>query len=192
MTHTPGAQLADKILDLLGWPGRVYFSSSGSEANEVAFKVARQYHLQSGKPGGATRYKIIARHRAYHGNTLGAMSATGQAERKIGYGPMAPGFIHVPPPYPYRAHPKLTPAEHGIACARRRSRRNDHLRGARDGRRGLDGADHLRRRRARAAGRIPAARARNLRRVRAYCSSSTKSSPATAAPAKCSATTTGT
>ena len=102
---------------LLGWPGRVYFSSSGSEANEVAFKVARQYHMQSGKPGGETRYKIISRHRAYHGNTLGAMSATGQAERKIGYGPMAPGFIHVPPPYPYRAHPKLTPAEHGIACA---------------------------------------------------------------------------
>ena len=104
--NAPGAQLADKILELLGWRGRVYFSSSGSEANEVAFKVARQYHQQSGKAGGATRYKIISRHRAYHGNTLGAMSATGQAERKIGYGPMAPGFIHVPPPYPYRGHPK--------------------------------------------------------------------------------------
>ncbi len=117
MTHAPGAQLADKILELLGWRGRVYFSSSGSEANEVAFKVARQYHQQSGKAGGATRYKIISRHRAYHGNTLGAMSATGQAERKIGYGPMAPGFLHVPPPYPYRGHPKLSPAEHGIACA---------------------------------------------------------------------------
>ena len=117
MTHAPGAQLADKILELLGWRGRVYFSSSGSEANEVAFKVARQYHQQSGKPGDATRYKIISRHRAYHGNTLGAMSATGQAERKIGYGPMAPGFIHVPPPYPYRGHPKLSSAEHGIACA---------------------------------------------------------------------------
>ena len=117
MTHAPGAQLADKILELLGWRGRVYFSSSGSEANEVAFKIARQYHQQSGKPGGATRYKIISRHRAYHGNTLGAMSATGQAERKIGYGPMAPGFLHVPPPYPYRGHPKLSPAEHGIACA---------------------------------------------------------------------------
>ncbi len=117
MTHPPGARLAAKILDLLGWRGRVYFSSSGSEANEVAFKIARQYHLQSGKSGGANRYKIIARHRAYHGNTLGAMSATGQAERKIGYGPMAPGFIHVPPPYPYRAHPKLSAAEHGLACA---------------------------------------------------------------------------
>ena len=117
LTHAPGARLAYKVLDLLGWRGRVYFSSSGSEANEAAFKIARQYHLQSGKTGGRNRYKIISRHRAYHGNTLGAMSATGQAERKIGYGPMAPGFIHVPPPYPYRAHPKLTPAEHGIACA---------------------------------------------------------------------------
>ena len=118
MTHAPGAQLADRILELLGWRGRVYFSSSGSEANEVALpRSPRQYHLQSGKAGGATRYKIISRHRAYHGNTLGAMSATGQAERKIGYGPMAPGFLHVPPPYPYRGHPKLSPAEHGIACA---------------------------------------------------------------------------
>ncbi len=117
MTHAPGARLADRILTLLDWRGRVYFSSSGSEANEAAFKIARQYHMQAGKAGGASRYKIISRHRAYHGNTLGAMSATGQAERKIGYGPMAPGFIHIPPPYPYRAHAKLSPAEHGIACA---------------------------------------------------------------------------
>lgn len=117
MTHTPGAQLADRVLHLLGWRGRVYFSSSGSEANETAFKIVRQYHKQAGEPGGSGRYKIISRHRAYHGNTLGALSATGQAERKIGYEPMAPGFIHIPPPYPYRAHGNLTPADHGIACA---------------------------------------------------------------------------
>ena len=129
MTHAPGAQLADKLLTLLDWRGKVYFSASGSEANEAAFKIARQYHMQSGEAGGANRYKIISRHRAYHGNTLGAMSATGQAERKIGYGPMAPGFIHIPPPYPYRAHAAtrgrrngsasndVSLAEHGIACA---------------------------------------------------------------------------
>ena len=129
MTHAPGAQLADKLLTLLDWRGKVYFSASGSEANEAAFKIARQYHMQSGEAGGANRYKIISRHRAYHGNTLGAMSATGQAERKIGYGPMAPGFIHIPPPYPYRAHAStrgrrngsasndVSLAEHGIACA---------------------------------------------------------------------------
>ncbi|HTE62724.1 MAG TPA: aminotransferase class III-fold pyridoxal phosphate-dependent enzyme, partial [Solirubrobacteraceae bacterium] len=48
------------------------------------------------------RFKIIARYRAYHGSTLGALSATGQAMRRIGYEPLAPGFLHVPPPDPYR------------------------------------------------------------------------------------------
>ena len=97
--HAPAALLAGKLLDMLGYAGKVYFTSSGSEANEVAFKVARQYQAQIGSPG---RYKIIARYRGYHGNTLGALSATGQAERKIGYGPLAPGFLHVAAPDLYR------------------------------------------------------------------------------------------
>ena len=46
------------------------------------------------------------------------MTATGQAERKIGYEPLAPGFLHVPPPYPYRRHPKLTEEEHGAECVK--------------------------------------------------------------------------
>lgn len=115
MSHEPGILLACKLLELLGWEGHVYFSASGSEANEAAFKIARQYHLQTGDP---RRYKIISRHRAYHGNTLGAMAATGQAERKMGYDPMPPGFLHIPPPYPYRRHPKLTVDEHGEDAAR--------------------------------------------------------------------------
>jgi len=97
--HEPAAALASKLLDLLDYPGKVYFTSSGSEANEVAFKVARQYQAQTGAPG---RYKIIARYRGYHGNTLGALSATGQAQRKVGYGPLAPGFLHVDAPDLYR------------------------------------------------------------------------------------------
>jgi adenosylmethionine-8-amino-7-oxononanoate aminotransferase len=98
--HAPAALLAGKLLDMLGYAGKVYFTSSGSEANEVAFKVARQYQAQIGLPG---RYKIIARTRGYHGNTLGALSATGQDERKIGYGPSAPGFLHVDAPDVYRS-----------------------------------------------------------------------------------------
>ncbi len=98
--HAPAARLAGKLLDMLGYAGKVYFTSSGSEANEVAFKVARQYQAQIGSPG---RHKIIARHRAYHGNTLGALSATGQEERKAGYGPLAPGFLHVDAPDLYRS-----------------------------------------------------------------------------------------
>ena len=70
-------ELADKLAEMIGAPGQVYFSSSGSEANETAFKIARQLHAQH--EGGARRYKIIARYRGYHGNTLGALSATGQS-----------------------------------------------------------------------------------------------------------------
>lgn len=116
-TNTPVVDFADKLQHMLGFDCHVYFSSSGSEANETAFKIARQYHLQSGKDG-ERRYKIISRYRAYHGNTMGSMAATGQAERKMGYEPGPAGFIHVMPPYPYRAHPKLTLEEHGEECAR--------------------------------------------------------------------------
>jgi adenosylmethionine-8-amino-7-oxononanoate aminotransferase len=98
-THAPAAELAARLVEMLGYPGRVYFTSSGSEANEAAFKIARQYHAQTGARG---RYKIIARYRGYHGNTLGALSATGQAERKHGYEPLAPGFLHVEAPDAYR------------------------------------------------------------------------------------------
>ncbi|MEM7126597.1 MAG: aminotransferase [Chloroflexota bacterium] len=118
MSHEPGIKLAHKLLNLLDMEGRVYFSSSGSEANEAAFKMVWQYHAQSGKSCAFPRHKIIARHRAYHGNTLGGMSATGQAERKMGYGPIVPGFIHIPPPYPYRRNEHFTPAEHGLEMAR--------------------------------------------------------------------------
>ncbi len=116
MTHDPAVDLSEKLLNMLEMEqGHVYFTSSGSEANETAFKISRQYHLQTGNP---RKYKIISRHRAYHGNTIAAMTATGQSERKTGYDPMAVGFLHIPPPYPYRRHAKLTPEEHGEECAK--------------------------------------------------------------------------
>lgn len=98
-SHVPAIQLAEKVSEWLGDEYRVFFSNSGSEANEVAFKIARQYHHQNGEPG---RYKFISRYRAYHGNTMGALAATGQSVRKQKYEPLAPGFIHVSPPYCYR------------------------------------------------------------------------------------------
>lgn len=117
MSSEPVIEFAEKLQQLLGFESHVYFSSSGSEANETAIKIARQYHLQAGN-GGERRFKIISRYRAYHGNTMGAMAATGQAERKMGYEPGPTGFLHVMPPYPFRAHPKLTAEEHGDECAR--------------------------------------------------------------------------
>jgi len=98
LSHIPAIQLSAKISELLGDSYKTFFSNSGSEANETAFKIARQYHIQNGNPG---KYKIISRYRAYHGSTLGALSATAQANRRVKY-ESAPGFLHVPPPYSYR------------------------------------------------------------------------------------------
>ncbi|BAK15180.1 adenosylmethionine-8-amino-7-oxononanoate aminotransferase [Solibacillus silvestris StLB046] len=97
--HTPAILLSQKISELLGDEYVVFYSNSGSEANEVAFKVARQYHQQK---GDTNRYKIISRYRAYHGSSMGALAATGQAQRKYKYEPLAPGFLHVAPPDQYR------------------------------------------------------------------------------------------
>ena len=116
MASEPTIKLASKLLDLAEMKGHVYFTPSGSEANESAFKVAWQYHQQSGEPQGYLRRKIISRYRAFHGNTMGALSATGQAERKIGYEVDVP-IRHINPPYPYRRHPKLTAEEHGEMVA---------------------------------------------------------------------------
>lgn len=102
MSHEPGIRLAHKLTSLLGYEGKVFFSTSGSEANETAFKIARQYHAQTAPAGAGSRYKFISRYRGYHGSTMGALSATAQAERKSKYGPLVPGFLHVSPPYQYR------------------------------------------------------------------------------------------
>lgn len=99
--HTSAILLSEKINELLGDDYVVFYSNSGSEANEIAFKIARQYHAQKGE---SSRYKFISRYRSYHGNSMGALAATGQAQRKYKYEPLAPGFIHVPPPDQYRAN----------------------------------------------------------------------------------------
>ncbi|MBA2941197.1 aspartate aminotransferase family protein [Paenibacillus sp. CGMCC 1.16610] len=98
-SHIPSIELAAKLNEWLDGDYRIFFSNSGSDANEVAFKIARQYFHQNGKP---TKHKFISRHRAYHGNSMGALGATGQAQRKLKYEPLGVGFQHVPPPYCYR------------------------------------------------------------------------------------------
>ncbi|SDI75595.1 aminotransferase [Natribacillus halophilus] len=99
-SHQPAIELATKLSELLGGGYRTFFSNGGSDANETAFKIARQYHKQTGNPD---KYKFISRYRAYHGTTMGAMSATAQAQRRVKYDPGVPGFMHVPPPYAYRS-----------------------------------------------------------------------------------------
>ncbi len=94
-------RLADLVLE--GEPGgltHLYLCSSGSEATEAALKMARQYHLERGEP---QRGKFIARRQSYHGNTLGALAASGNAMRRAPYAPiLADAFRHVAPCYAYR------------------------------------------------------------------------------------------
>ncbi len=93
---------------------RVFFSSGGSESVETAIKMARQYfHLQ----GQAQRYKIIARRKAYHGVTYGALSATGVTINRRLFEPLVPGFRHINPPYCYRCPYGLMPEECQFECA---------------------------------------------------------------------------
>ncbi len=94
-------RLADIVLE--GEPGgltHLYLCSSGSEATEAALKMARQFHVERGQPN---RQKFIARRQSYHGNTLGALAASGNAMRRALYMPMlADAFRHVSPCYAYR------------------------------------------------------------------------------------------
>jgi taurine-pyruvate aminotransferase len=85
----PGARFAEKLLEKMPGLARVYFSNSGSEANEKAYKMVRQLaHIN----GDGSRHKIIYRDRDYHGTTIAALSSSGQQERKEQYGPLVPGF----------------------------------------------------------------------------------------------------
>lgn len=95
-------KLAAKLGELLPKLQKSFFSNSGSEANEKAFKMSRQYFRLKYKD--IDKHKIIYRNRDYHGTTLAALSATGQDERKALYGPMAPGFVEIPHALCYRCH----------------------------------------------------------------------------------------
>ena len=112
----PSIKLAKKLTELLPGLGKIFFSNSGSEANEKAFKIIRQLsHINEGRKG---KYKILYRDRDYHGTTIGALSATGQEERKRHFGPMAKGFAGFPPALCYRcAFGKQYP-DCNIECAR--------------------------------------------------------------------------
>jgi len=95
----PGALFAEKLIEKMPGMTRVYYCNSGSEANEKAFKMIRQI---AHKRYGGEKHKILYRERDYHGTTIGALSAGGQEERIMQYGPMAPGFVAVPHCLEYR------------------------------------------------------------------------------------------
>ncbi|MBB3110770.1 adenosylmethionine-8-amino-7-oxononanoate aminotransferase [Paenibacillus phyllosphaerae] len=113
-SHLPAIELAEKLNEWLEGEYVIFFSNSGSEANEVAFKIARQYQQQIGQHN---RFKFISRYRAYHGSSLGALSATGQAQRKYKYEPLTSGFLHVAPPDSYRRPDGMSVEDFNLQCA---------------------------------------------------------------------------
>ena len=111
----PYVQLAAKLSSMLPGLEKVYISNSGSEANEKAFKMVRQYFAN--KYPDKRKYKIVYRYRDYHGTTYAALSATGQPERKAGYGPLLEGFVEMPHACCYRCHFGNTYPGCNIDCA---------------------------------------------------------------------------
>ena len=101
MRFTSEAQeeLARRIAALLPFGLRhTYPVSGGSEATETAVKLARQYFLETGEP---KRFKVLTRWASYHGNSLGALSASGHIGRRRPYEPLlSPAFVHFAPPGP--------------------------------------------------------------------------------------------
>ena len=96
----PGAKFAERLISKMPGMTRVYYSNSGSEANEKAYKIVRQ--ISHNKHGGK-KHKILYRDRDYHGTTITALSSCGQNERRDQYGPFTPGFVEVPHCLEYRS-----------------------------------------------------------------------------------------
>ena len=100
MGTIPGARFAERLIEKMPGLSRVYYSNSGSEANEKAYKIVRQ--ISHNKYGGK-KQKILYRQRDYHGTTIAALASGGQDQRKDHYGPFPDGFVEVPHCLEYRS-----------------------------------------------------------------------------------------
>lgn len=111
----PLEELADLIAEIApGSLNKLYPVSGGSEATESALKMARQYYIE--RDGQSSKYRIISRWKSFHGNTIGALSMTGDKRRKK-YTPLLLNFPHIAPAYCYRCPFELKPETCGVECA---------------------------------------------------------------------------
>src|SRR6056297_2246304 len=99
MSSEPAEALAALLAEKSPGLDRAFFVSGGSEAVEAAIKLARQYAIEVGKP---SKHRIISRRQSYHGSTLGALGAGGNAWRREPYAPLLVEASHIAPCYPYR------------------------------------------------------------------------------------------
>ena len=82
----PGIALAEALVGLLGTEARVFFCNSGTEANEVAFKITRL----------TGRTKLVAAQGAFHGRTMGSLALTGQPSKQEPFAPLPGDVVHIP------------------------------------------------------------------------------------------------
>ncbi|MDE2406177.1 MAG: aspartate aminotransferase family protein [Sphingomonadales bacterium] len=87
-----GEHLAQRLVDLT-FADTVFFTNSGAEAVECAIKTARAYHQHAGNDD---KYELITFHNAFHGRTMGTISASNQEKMHKGFLPLLPGFKYVP------------------------------------------------------------------------------------------------
>ncbi len=116
-SHPPAIELSN-LLGEISAPhlNRVFFTNSGSEANDTVIRLVRRYWDLAGKPG---KSNIISRNDAYHGSTIGAASLSGmKAMHEQGHLPI-PGIHHIDPPYWYRDGGDLSADEFGLVAARK-------------------------------------------------------------------------
>ncbi|SDO15627.1 acetylornithine transaminase [Lentzea jiangxiensis] len=84
--NEPALELAERLLDIAGEPGKVFFCNSGAEANEAALKMARL----------TGRTKVVSTIGGFHGRTMGALTLTGQEPKRAPFAPLVPGVSHIP------------------------------------------------------------------------------------------------
>lgn len=87
--NEPATRLAEKLVEISGLNGKVFFGNSGAEANEAAIKLARKWGSQNGG-----RYEIVTMRQGFHGRTLATITATAQAWCQEGYDPLPVGFAY--------------------------------------------------------------------------------------------------
>lgn len=91
--HIPQQQaLADKLVDAT-FADTVFFTNSGTEACELAVKMARKYWHDKGQPN---RVEILTYEGSFHGRSSAGIAAAGSEKMTAGFGPLLPGFVHLP------------------------------------------------------------------------------------------------
>ena len=87
--NEPATRLAQKLVELSGLGGKVFFCNSGAEANEAAIKLARKWGAANGG-----RYEVVTFRQGFHGRTLATLAATAQAWCQEGFDPLPVGFAY--------------------------------------------------------------------------------------------------